>query len=223
MPVYLREIKGFLNRSGVEGPQQLRGYIPCRRMSDGKGRNYIGPIGTDPGEVPYSSTGNPDFYRVMGVSGVTIATGVDFGQTDANTLRRSGLPESLIGAFSPYLALRKDAAIDRLFAFPLIISKCDADVLDGVILGIHAKNIPARYNRDNPSAPFAELPWQAQAAIFALLFQRGTGAAGKAPITWNAFLRGDWQAAADSLCNPSLWDGYQERRKLEGKLLKEIA
>jgi hypothetical protein len=214
MGIDIKNIKAFLNRPGIEGPQQLRGYIPCDRMGGGTA-NYRGQESGDPG----------DFFA-MGISGVTVATGVDLGQTDAETLTRGGLSGAIAASLRPYLGLRKEGAIKKLYDLPLSISRETADELDNAVLSIHARNIPARYNRDKPAAPFEDLPWQAQAAIFSLLFQRGTGVAGREPDIWEAFLLGEWAAASRMLCNASRWSGAQEqyrhRRKLEGELLREI-
>ena len=210
MTIQLAHIRAFLNRPGIEGPQQARGYIPCFRKSGGTA-NYRGP-----------ESGNPTDFTAMGVSGVTIATRVDLGQTDADTLLQGGLDSGITGMLRPYLTLRKDAAIRKLHALPLTIAPDTACALDRVMLGIHAGRIRARYDSATPATPFAELPWQAQAAIFSFLYQRGTGVSGKAPNTWAALVRGDWRDAAARFCDASLWDGYQERRKLEGKLLEEI-
>jgi len=210
MAVHLAQIKAFLNRPGIEGPQQLRGYIPCHRKSGGTA-NFRGP-----------ESGHPDDFTAMGISGVTIATGVDLGQTDEAWLTRYGLDVKHIAIVRPYLGLRQGAAIQKLFSFPLAVSRETADALDMTILSIHAERIPARYNRDNPATAFEDLPWQSQTAIFSLLFQRGTGVAGKAPNTWAAFVRGDWKDAANRLRNPALWDGYHLRRRMEGELLMEI-
>ena len=222
MPIHIMQIKAFLNRPGIEGPQVIHGYIPAHRKADGRGRNYVGAPGTQTKGVDFPDTGNPGDYTAMGISGVTIATGVDLGQTDETTLTRNGLDVGIAEDMRPYLGLRTYAALKKLYDLPLTISRDTADALDYTILAIHGRNIPARYNRDNPATPFEDLPWQAQAAIFSLLFQRGTGAAGKAPNTWAAFQRGDWSDASARLCNAAMWDGYQTRRRMEGELLKEI-
>jgi hypothetical protein len=210
MSIHLSHIRAFLNRPGIEGPQQLRGYIPCHRLRGGTA-NYRGP-----------QSGPPEDFMAMGVSGVTIATGVDLGQTDTDALLQGGLDSGIAGMLRPYLTLRKDAAIRKLHALPLTIAPGTACALDEVMLGIHAGRISARYDSSRPATPFAGLPWQAQAAIFSLLYQRGTGVSDKAPKTWAALVRGDWQDAATRLCDASLWDGYQGRRTLEGNVLKEI-
>ncbi|MDR0238694.1 MAG: pesticin C-terminus-like muramidase [Deltaproteobacteria bacterium] len=210
MPIHLADIRAFLNRPGIEGPQQLDGYIPCR-MKTGGSANYRGP-----------SSGPPGDFEAMGVSGVTIATGVDLGQTDADTLQRGGLCSGIADMLRPYFGLRRDAAIRKLHDLPLRVSPDTAHELDRVTHGIHAGRISARYDGAHPATPFAGLPPQAQAAIFSLLYQRGTGVTGKCPNTWAALVAGDWRDAAARLCNASLWEGYQGRRALEGRLLKEI-
>jgi len=210
MPIHLTRIQAFLNRSGVEGPPQLRGYIPCARKNGGSA-NYKGP-----------ESGHPADFIAMGVSGVTVATGVDLGQTDADTLLRNGLESGIVNMLRPYFTLRRDAALKKLHALPLSVSADTARALDNVTLCLHARLIAARYKRDNPAVPFEELPWQAQAAIFSLLFQRGTGVSGKAPNTWAALVAGNWPDAARRFCDAALWDGYQGRRRLEGELLKEL-
>lgn len=68
----------------VEGDCFTCGYVPSNRVSDGKGRNYVGRIIPAASKYPkYISTGEPSEYTAMGASGVTIATGCDLGQTDA--------------------------------------------------------------------------------------------------------------------------------------------
>ena len=209
MPIHLAHIRAFLNRPGIEGPQQLRGYIPCH-WTRGRTRNYTGQP-------------HPEEYTAMGVSGVTIATGVDLGQTDADTLRGAGASDGIVNSLSPYIGLKRSAAIRKLHAAPLAVSPATADALDHAVHGLHARRIAARYNQDSPVAVFADLPPQAQAAIFSLLYQLGCGGGPRrAPRTWAAFLSGDWRDAAARLGKGSLWEGYQARRALEGKHLKEI-
>lgn len=223
MPIHIAHIRAFLNRPGIEGPQLLRGYIPCHRRSDGKGKNYVGPSGTPTDGVPYPATGMPAAYTAMGASGVTIGTGVDLGQTDADTLRAASLSDGIVNALRPYIGLRRDAALRKLHERPLTISRPTADALDAAVIGLHAARIAARYDQDSPIAPFAALPPQAQAVIFSLLYQLGcAGGPRRAPRTWAALLSGDWPDAAARLGNGSLWEGYQNRRALEGDHLREL-
>ena len=225
MPIHLAHIRAFLNRPGIEGPQQLRGYIPC----------LWDPAGAAPGAPRrsrnYTGQPRPEEYTPMGVSGVTIATGVDLGQIGAEELRvlrgprpqGFGLSDAIANALAPYLGLRGDAAVRALRRLPLAVSRTTADALDDAVHGMHAARIAARYDQDSPIAPFASLPPQAQAAIFSLLYQLGCGGGPRrAPRTWAAFLSGDWRDAAARLGKGSLWEGYQARRALEGKHLKEL-
>lgn len=212
-------ISDFLIR--VEGPRQRRGYVPSRRRLDGKGRNYIGPNGTDPLGAQFPSTGDPAAFVAMGASGVTIATGCDLGQTDASTLRGYGLDEAVIRQFTPYLGLKKSSALNKLFAAPLAISKADATATDHAVhAGYLDRYVRPAYDRAS-AVPFSELPKQAQAVIFSCCFQKGcTGVRRDWPKTWGYFITQNWCAAANELLHG--FRQYAQRRAIEGRLLKEL-
>ena len=78
MPANLTRIQDFLRRPGIEGPQRLQGYIPSHILDGNKAGRNLNCTGHD----AYGT------HDPIGVSGVTIATGVDLGQTDAATLRK---------------------------------------------------------------------------------------------------------------------------------------
>lgn len=206
--IHMQEISEVLHRPGFEGPQQLRGYIPCDLSSGGTANYYGGP--------------NPERYEPMGISGVTVGTGVDLGQTDADTLRGMGVPEALTTLFRPYLGKRDVEAVYALHAAPLSIGAEDADRLDSAMLGHHVQKISARYDRDAGSGAFDALPWQAQAVIVSIQYQRGVNSPSKYPNTWAALVRRDWADAARRLCTGHFWSGYRQRRALEGRLLEEL-
>lgn len=212
MPANLTRIQDFLRRPGIEGPQRLQGYIPSHILDGNKAGRNLNCTGHD----AYGT------HDPIGVSGVTIATGVDLGQTDAATLRKIGVDAAVISLFSPFLG-KKDKDAVKVFhrVGGLAISQAEADMLDDCIHRHHCQLISARYDRDAGAGAFASLPWQAQAAIFSVLYQRGTGYASKMPKTWGHLVRRDWQAAAEELCTG--FTQYSERRALEGKLLKEMA
>lgn len=215
----IASISDFLIR--VEGPRQRRGYVPSNRRSDGKGRNYIGPVGTEPLGVQFPSTGDPAAFVAMDASGVTIATGCDLGQTDAATLRGYGLPEAIIRIFTPYLGLRKSAALDKLFVAPLAISEADATATDHAVhAGYLNRYVRPAYDRDS-SVPFDDLPRQAQAVIFSCCFQKGCGGVRRDwPKTWQYLTTQNWCKAADELLHG--FRQYAQRRAIEGRLLKEL-
>ena len=206
--IQLQKIAAVLHQPGFEGPQQLRGYIPCNLVGGGSANYYGGP--------------NPERYDPMGISGVTVGTGVDLGQTDAQTLLGMGVPESLTTLFRPYLGKRQEAAVYALHAAPLYIGRDEADALDSAMLGHHVQKISRRYDRDAGSGAFDALPWQAQAVIVSIQYQRGVNSPSKYPNTWAALVRRDWADAARRLCTGHFWSGYRQRRALEGELLREL-
>ena len=206
MPINYDKIEETLTK--FEGKRVVRGYIPCN-CGDGKARNYYG------GE-------NPSWYTPMGVSGVTIATGVDLGQTDIATLQKIGVSESTILVLRPYIKKSCRAAVNALHDQPLVITEAQAEELDRCMHRYHVGLIEARYNRDAQKLKFADLPWQAQAVIVSILYQRGCGSPKKFPNTWKALCECDWKDAAQRFMNKSLWTGYHYRRTEEGKILSTI-
>ena len=209
MPIHIDKIAEVLRRPGFEGPQQLRGYIPCDLTTGGTANYYGGP--------------NPERYVPMGISGVTIGTGVDLGQTDAATLADIGVEQGIINQLRPYLGQRQAAAVAVLHRLPLTISQDVADELDAAMLNHHITKIADYYDRAvGLPGRFATLPWQAQAVIVSIQYQRGVKSPRKYPNTWSALVRQDWADAAARLGNGRLWSGYQRRRRLEGRLLEEL-
>ena len=208
MALHMDKIAHVLHLPGFEGPQQLRAYIPCNLVGGGTANYYGGP--------------NPERYEPMGISGVTVGTGVDLGQTDADTLRGMGIADGVIVRLRPYLDLRQEAAVLALHAAPLTLAAGDADGLDAAMLRHHVHKISGRYDRDAGVGAFARLPWQAQAAIVSIQYQRGVNSPSKYPNTWAALVRRDWADAARRLCTGHFWTGYRQRRALEGELLREL-
>lgn len=209
MSVHLNAIRDVLRRPGFEGPQQLRGYIPCN-LTTGGTANYYGGA-------------NPEHYSPMGISGVTVATGVDLGQTDAAALGDIGVSPGIVNDLRPYLGQRKAVAVAVLHRQPLTVSRDAANGLDAAMLTHHISKIAAYYDAASGDGAFAGLPWQAQAVIVSIQYQRGVNSPRKYPNTWKAFVNQDWRDAAARLKNGSLWSGYQNRRRLEGQLLEEIS
>lgn len=207
MPLHINYIRAFLNRPGVEGPQALQGYIPCYKNAGGSAN--------------YKGTGDPAAYRAMGASGVTLATGVDLGQTNAATLAAYGLDAGIINFMRPYLGLKKQAALEKLHQVPLTVSPQTAAALDNAVhTGYLHKNVIPAYNKAAVS-PFADLPKQAQAVIMSICFQKGvSGTRNTAPETWKHLCVCDWQAASDELIHG--FKQYASRRAIEGRLLREV-
>ncbi len=209
MPIHIDKIVEVLRRPGFEGPQQLHGHIPCELITGGTANYHGGP--------------EPERYVPMGISGVTIGTGVDLGQTDAATLAGMGVSPGIVNRLRPYLGQRQAAAVAVLHRLPLTISQDVADELDAAMLNHHITRIADYYDRAvGLPGRFATLPWQAQAAIVSIQYQRGVKSPRKYPNTWSALVRQDWADAAARLGNGRLWSGYQRRRRLEGRLLEQL-
>lgn len=206
MPIETARIRAFL--ATVEGKQQTQGYIPCDLVGGGTANYKGGP--------------NPERYVPMGVSGVTIGTGVDLGQTDAATLARIGVSAATVNSLRPYLGQSGPAAVAVLHRLPLYVSQAVAEELDSAMIDHHISKIASYYDAAAGVGTFARLPWQAQAAIVSIQYQRGVKSPRKYPNTWADFVGRNWPGAARRLMNGSLWDRYQSRRAAEGRLLLGI-
>ncbi|GAB1254619.1 pesticin C-terminus-like muramidase [Desulfovibrio falkowii] len=206
MPIETARISAFLET--VEGKQQTQGYIPCDLVGGGTAN--------------YKGGSNPDRYIPMGVSGVTIGKGVDLGQTDATTLIKIGVSSATVNRLRPYLGQSGPDAVAVLHRLPLFVSQAVAEELDAAMIDHHISKIASYYDAAAGVGTFARLPWQAQAAIVSIQYQRGVKSPRKYPNTWAAFVRQDWPDAARRLMNGSLWDRYQSRRAAEGRLLLGI-
>lgn len=204
MARHLDYINDFLNRQGVEGPRQLRGYIPAR-----------------PGNFYGNANQSPDAYKVIGVSGVTIATGCDLGQTDTDTLHAYGLPSGIINQLRPYIGLRKSDALRKLADMPLVIAQDTAALLDECVhAGYLQRYVEPAYNRAS-SVKFADLPKQAQAVVFSVCFQKGCGGVRRDwKNTWGYLTTQNWCAASKELRTG--FTQYKLRRRIEGDLLQEL-
>ena len=151
MNIAVDRIRDFL---GKWETRQTVAYIPCSR------RNFRG-------ESPY----DPARYgEVIGVSGVTVGTGLDLGQQAEADLRRMNLAGAFRERFRPYLGKRRHEAVAALTAAPLTL----ADM------------------------PFAACPPEAQAVIVSLFYQLGAGRT-CCPKTWRLLCSADWPAASREL------------------------
>ena len=175
-----------------EGKGIARGYVPCKNG------------------VP------------LGVSGVTVGTGVDLGQQTTAGLLDMGVPHSVVIRFLPYIGLKTVAAVKAIQAQPLTLTALEVKALDDAVIGRYVRDIAARYDRDRPVNFFSTLPPEAQAVTVSILYQRGLGFINRSGSWWHNMQRGDWAAAAAWLCDPANGGGYHSRRKAEGEILKQI-
>ena len=197
-------INAFLNRRGVEGPCVNVGYIPCK-----------------PGNFYGKPEQKPEKYTAIGVSGVTIATGCDLGQTDIPSLKGYGVPDALIEKLQPYIGLKKTTAISKLSERPLTIDMEEAQLLDTCVhTGYLERYVRPAFDRAACFA-FDDLPKQAQAVVFSVCFQKGCGGVRRDwPKTWAYLTTRNWPAASRELLTG--FKDYKLRRTMEGNLLKEL-
>jgi hypothetical protein len=221
MAVDLKFIQDFLRK--VEGKAALLGYIPAIRNKDGKGKNYIGASPTTDETVAYPAYGHFTAFTAMGASGVTIATGIDLGQTNFTTFTATyHVSQYLAERFNPYYGRKRDDALKALFTKQIDITKGEADEIDTGVHTAYLWNVASAYNSCNAADAFVNLPPQAQAAIFSLLYQNGcTGGQKKNPAAWAALVAGDWAKASNLFINGE-WPAYKDRHKQEGQLLAQI-
>ena len=213
-------ISDFLTR--VEGPRQVRGYIPCRVNATGKGKNYIGATDTPPSGVQFPVTGSPLLFTAMGASGVTVATGCDLGQTDIPTLKGYGLDDAvLFEKITPYIGKKKKDALIALFRQALLLTSEEAAAMDHAVHGGYlARYVRPAYEKDS-KVKFDALPKEAQAAIMSICFQKGCGGTKRdCPKTWKYLTTQDWASASRELQHGFIQ--YAGRRKIEGKLLEAL-
>lgn len=206
----------------VEGKRVAVGYVPSHLNEDGKGKNYVGRIMPTSSAMPaFPSAGDHADYTAIDSSGVTIGTGIDLGAYAASQLLGYGLPAQIVNPLRPYLGLKRADALAILYSSPLVISTESAALLDeAVICGDCKSYIAPAYERDS-GVSFDSLPDQAQAVIFSVCYQYGVSGWKKfAPITWGHLCKREWCEAADELING--FKAYADRRKTEGKLLKEL-
>lgn len=184
------------------------GYVPCYLKAGGTANYKGGP--------------NPEKYRAMGASGVTIATGCDLGQTDIATLKSYGLADAaLLNILAPYIGLKKDAAIKKLHEAPLVISTANAEALDHAVhQGYLARYVIPVWDKE-AIKPFAAIPANAQDVVMSVCFQKGVGGVRRDwPKLWNFLRCCQWCLASQELLTG--FKEYTGRRKLEGKHLAAI-
>jgi len=180
---------GFIQ--AVEGRPRLRGYVPTAR---GNG-------------------------RVLGRSGVTVGTGFDLGQHDADDLRRMGVARRLVKTVEPYLRQKGPHARRLLRHSPLVLSPREADALDRAKRLDTARKIERRFDatRARHVPPYASLSAAQQTVIFSLATQYGSRLDRKTPAFWEHVIHGRFDRAHRELRN--FGDGYPTRRNREAELL----
>ncbi|MEO1768101.1 pesticin C-terminus-like muramidase, partial [Thiobacter aerophilum] len=116
---------------------------------------------------------------MIGVSGVTISTGVDLGQQSAAGTKAvidayisdNGNPDkvdvdALMKKLDPYFGLQKQKAVDALAKTPLTVIEAEARLLANAFGYDTQKSVAAQFDRKNTQGMvFKKLPEEAQTVI----------------------------------------------------------
>ena len=152
-------------------------------------------------------------------SGVTIASGIDLGQTTPRQLDFWPISDALKLRLRFYCGLKRRDAVDFLAAHPLTVSRAECDELDAAVEAEQASQIAAAYDLAS-GTKFAQLPDRAQTVIVSVAYQYGTDLAHRCPRFWHAAIRQDWPALARELVN--FGDAYGPRRRQEATYLRPV-
>ena len=174
----------------LEGGQQLKAYVP---NNNGK---------------------------VIGKSGVTVATGVDLGQHSEDDMKKWDIPKTLLKKILPYAGKKKAKALEHLRENPLTITKEEAEALDKVMHTNILAGLVARYDSDTKGPRFGEIPPEAQTVLLSATYNMGDLSI-VAPKMWKMATEQNWDQMAKELQN---WDssskGIKNRRRAEGEYLE---
>ncbi|MCL2602719.1 MAG: pesticin C-terminus-like muramidase [Treponema sp.] len=188
-----------------EGKAIARGYIPCQKGT------YYG-TGEDKGEP-------------LGMSGVTVATGVDLGQQTASGLKAMGVSNATLTVLQPYIGLRKLQALARLREAPFTLTSEQVAEIDHAVHNRYINQAAVLFGRE----AFEAAPKEVQAVAVSLHYQFGTPSRAASPAlakAWEAMQTGDYPKAANCLRNGDLWSEahrmYMGRRRAEAAILEAV-
>lgn len=160
------------------------------------------------GYVPKGEDGS-----VLGKSGVTIASGVDLGHRDYDSLIKIGIPEKLAIKLKPYLGLRgKDAA---KVASGLELSKDETKLLNRAVKKSESARVIRMYEKDS-GKKFNDLNTGQKTSVMSVGFQYGN-LPNKTPDFWKGVTSGKWDDVLKELRN--FGDKYKTRRNKEADYL----
>ncbi|CEG56033.1 conserved protein of unknown function [RHS_repeat] [Legionella fallonii LLAP-10] len=186
----------FLAINNAEGGQAKRGYLP---MEDGK---------------------------VLGKSGITIATGFDIGQYSKRQIKDLKFPKALEKKLLPFAELIKDDAKKLLpLANQTIISTEEANLIDFKIKRIHLNSAIKDWNANKfeNTPAFQDLTSGQQTVLFSRTFHQGPSMP-RLPVSqkfYRAALENNWVEAEKHLRNYNVkakW--YVNRVNNEADILK---
>lgn len=138
--------------------------------------------------------------KVLGNSGVTVATGIDLGQMSSGEIMDLPLDFELRRKLQPYAELTKLDAVEFLFRNPLQITKAEADALDQAKGEKIFKVLIRLYNKDS-QVKFEDLPKEAQTTLASIAWRRGPAFSWLPEYSeiWAAAINQDWRTVRSLL------------------------
>lgn len=158
-----------------------------------------------------------------GVSGVTIATGLDLGQQSLTSLSDMGIPNNLVTKLKPYIGKKRKSAVNALLNKPLSISDAEAALIEQRSVDYYInltknqfKNISSSVNGQS----FESLPKPVRTALVSTLFQTGNITRGNSKLAATAAAKGDYKQAAHYYDVWAKYSEYKGRRSREADLFR---
>ncbi len=185
--------------ASMEGNQWLRGYVPMKSN------------------------------KVLGRSGMTVATGFDIGQWKVSELNDLGFSDALMKKIQIFAAPNNFKGLDKAQVAAKVaklgpvpeLSADEADQCDGVVFGkILGDAVKAWNSQKSPGVPdFKALPSGWQTVWFSRVYQEGPQPkSADAKAFRSAALAGQWQSAITKL---SAYKEYTSRANQEAALLRQ--
>lgn len=147
--------------------------------------------------------------KILGKSGVTIASGFDIGQRNEQDL--VGLPEDIQIALKPYLGLKKEAADKKLEEKPLTLTNDQAQIVNEFAKKTTMNKLKKQW-KETTGNNFELLPKNKATPIASVAFQYGNLET-KTPNFWKQVTTNSWDDAKKNLAD--FGDAYKTRRKKE--------
>ena len=157
--------------------------------------------------------------KIIGTSGVTIATGVDLGTKDRKFFEDIGVSEGIILKLEPFFQLKGEEALKN--AKKLELSASEVKEVDTAIRKKYTNDVINAYEKDS-GKNFEDLTSAQQTITASVALQHGDLKT-SAPDFWDQVLNDEWD---DAIANLRDWDGTgkpsqtQTRRDKEANLLE---
>lgn len=164
------------------------------------------------GYIPKDNAG-----KILGRSGVTIASGFDLGSKNMNELKTLGLDDALIAKLEPYLGLKGEQAEHQLAQIPLHVTADEATAINSASHAATLSRIVVAYDASAGAGSFYGLPAAAQTVLASVSFQYFNLAA-NTPVFWSQVTSQDWTGAVATLRD--FGDAYDSRHEQEADLLQ---